>query len=91
MRRQLPMLLCTVALAATGCESVDSGSGSSDAPQDPVAEYCAYGAVSDAQLAGCESHVEESDIDALDTNAAEYSRGNLNECLDDAGPFCEDR
>jgi len=82
--RQLPALFLTAALLAAGC------AGTLDS-RDPIADYCAYGAVSEAQLAGCESHVEESDIDELDTNAAEYSRGELDECLDDAGPFCEER
>jgi hypothetical protein len=55
-----------------------------------VADYCAYGAVSEAQLDGCIDHVDESDVERLDTNAAQYGRGELDKCLSDAGPFCGD-
>lgn len=58
---------------------------------DLVGDYCAYGAVSQAQLEGCRDHVTDDDVDARDTNAAQYARGELDECLADAGPFCEDR
>jgi len=54
-------------------------------------EYCSYGAVSQAELDGCEEHVTTSDIDRLYTNAALYARGELNSCLGDAGPFCVNR
>ena len=58
---------------------------------DVVHDYCAYGAVSEAQLEGCETHVDEATVDSYDTNAAQYARGELDECLQDAGPFCEPR
>jgi hypothetical protein len=53
-----------------------------------VARYCEYGAVSQAQLDGCESHVTADEIDARDTNAARYAKGKLNSCEADSGPFC---
>jgi hypothetical protein len=59
--------------------------------EDEVSAYCHYGAVSEAQLNGCIDHVGTEQIDRLDTNAARYARGELDECLADAGPFCEPR
>lgn len=83
-----PPLAVLAVIVIAGCGSgSDSGSGSGD----PVADYCAYGAVSRAQLQGCEDHVTTEDIDALDTNAARYSRGEIDACRWDAGPFCEER
>jgi hypothetical protein len=58
---------------------------------DLVSNYCEYGAVSDAQLDGCITHVNPEYIDRLDTHAARYARGELRRCLPDAGPFCENR
>lgn len=40
-----------------------------------VEEYCAYGSVSQAQEDGCVEHVTADEIDALDTPAARYARG----------------
>ena len=59
--------------------------------QSEVAAYCSYGAVSEAQLNGCIDHVTESDVADLNTNAADYGRGELDQCLSDSGPFCEPR
>jgi hypothetical protein len=56
-----------------------------------VEAYCAYGAVSRAQLDGCIEHVTPEEVAALRTNAAMYAMGRLDECRADAGPFCEDR
>ena len=50
--------------------------------------YCMYGARSAAQLDGCMAHVHTDDIDPLDTQAARFARGETNECLADAGPYC---
>ena len=50
--------------------------------------YCRYGAKSQAQLDSCLSQVNSEDIDKLDTNAAEFARETIDECRDDAGPFC---
>ena len=58
------------------------------AKQGIVDRYCEYGAVSRAQLNGCESHVSLSYVQGLRTNAARYAAGDLRECLADAGPFC---
>ncbi len=59
--------------------------------ESSVEAYCSYGAVSRAQLDGCTDHVTENDFDHLKTNAARYARGELDKCLADSGPFCEDR
>src|SRR3954447_9458146 len=50
--------------------------------------YCKYGAVSRAQLNGCMKHVNSDDIDDLETPAARFARGELDECATDSGPFC---
>lgn len=54
-----------------------------------ITYYCEYGAVSRAQLDHCKSHVSSDYIDSLETNAARFARGDLDACLDDAGPFCD--
>lgn len=64
--------------------------GCTPGSRDPVEAYCSYGAVSEAQLDGCLDHVTEDDFANLDTHAAEYARGELDECLEDSGPFCDD-
>jgi hypothetical protein len=51
-------------------------------------DYCYYGSVSDAEVTGCLSHVTTAHIDQLDTNAARFAKGDINRCLDDAGPYC---
>jgi hypothetical protein len=53
-----------------------------------VERYCSYGAVSEAQLRGCESHVTVSDVRHADSNAGRYGRYQMDECLTDSGPFC---
>jgi hypothetical protein len=54
-------------------------------------DYCQYGADSEAQGAGCASHVERDYVERLDTNAARFARHQLHTCESDAGPFCVDR
>lgn len=44
---------------------------------------------SQAQLGGCLDHVEWDDIRDSDSNAARFARGEIDDCLSDAGPFCE--
>ncbi|HEX8743607.1 MAG TPA: hypothetical protein VF712_10780 [Thermoleophilaceae bacterium] len=92
MRRAAAIGVTALALVAGGC-SEDTGAlnGEPSSSGDLVLDYCSYGAVSDAQLDGCVDHVTEDQVDALDTNAARYARGELQECLEDAGPFCEER
>ena len=53
-----------------------------------VRDYCAYGAVSLEQLAGCVTHVSRGYVESLDTNAARYARAETGSCLADAGPYC---
>lgn len=52
-------------------------------------DYCSYGSVSEAQRQGCEERVDVSAIRRLDTSAARFARGELNDCLADSGPFCQ--
>ena len=61
----------------------------SDARQ-VVKDYCAYGAVSRAQLDGCVSHVSLSDVQGRHTPAARFALGSVDEvsCGADSGPFC---
>jgi hypothetical protein len=59
-----------------------------DSRDNYIDPYCRYGAKSQAQLDGCLSHVRSGDIDKLHTNAADFARGTIDECRDDAGPFC---
>lgn len=58
---------------------------------DIVADYCAYGAVSESQRQHCVDHVTVEEVDARNTNAAQYAREEIDQCLADAGPFCDDR
>jgi len=75
----------------SGCGGSPGDPPSESDPAIYVEDYCAYGAVSQAQLDGCIDHVTPGTVDGYDTNAAEYARGELGECLGDAGPFCEAR
>jgi hypothetical protein len=67
-------------LAALGCGEPDL-----------VGDYCRYGAVSEAQLDGCLSHVTEDEVRSRQTHASQYAFGDLDECLSDAGRFCRER
>ena len=58
---------------------------------DLVGDYCAYGAVSKAQLEGCVEHVTPATVNEYRTNAARFARGQLDACLSDSGPFCRPR
>jgi hypothetical protein len=66
-----------------------TSSAPSTPPDDEVARYCSYGAVSESQLQGCVDHVGVDQVESSDTNAGQYGRGELTECLEDSGPFCE--
>jgi hypothetical protein len=52
-----------------------------------VDEYCAYGAVSDAQLDGCRGHVSADEVRSRRTPAAVFAV-EVGECGEGAGPFC---
>jgi hypothetical protein len=58
--------------------------------EDVIARYCAYGASSRARLKECADHAGLTAIEASDTNAARFARGDLTACLEDAGRFCAD-
>ena len=54
-----------------------------------IHHYCAYGAVSEAQLNGCLNHVTTSEVDDRKTPAAIFARsGGDAECGPGAGPLC---
>jgi hypothetical protein len=55
-----------------------------------VADYCAYGAVSNAQLDGCKSHVTANEVRARDTAAAHFAQRDSDECGAGSGPLCDD-
>jgi hypothetical protein len=68
--------------------SIDAETGY-DRCKSEIELYCAYGAVSRAQLQGCEENVTWGQIKGLDTNATRYAEsGGLEKCGADAGPFC---
>ena len=83
-RTRAALLLMSLALASCG-------GGSSASSDDPILDYCSYGAVSQAQLDGCIEHVPTSQVNGLDTDAARYAKGQLDRCLSDSGPFCQPR
>jgi len=64
--------------------------GAQDHEHGYIADYCKYGAVSQAQLDGCRRHVDSRDIENLDTDAARFARRDLDDCLSDSGPYCYD-
>jgi hypothetical protein len=79
-------------ISLVGCDaSVDYGSRPPPSGVDAVVAYCAYGAVSKAQLNGCIDHVSPGYVLRHHTNATRYATGQLNRCLADAGPFCRNR
>lgn len=53
-----------------------------------LADYCNYGVVSKAQFEGCMHHASEATIESSNSHAARFARGELQDCLSDAGPFC---
>lgn len=50
--------------------------------------YCRYGAASQAELDRCMKRVDTDEIDALDTPAARFARGETSVCGPTAGPYC---
>jgi hypothetical protein len=61
-----------------------------DSAKDRVSDYCSYGAVSEAQLAGCRSNVVEADIVKRNSPAAHFAYGSADsECGASSGPFCQ--
>lgn len=55
-----------------------------------VEEYCSYGAVSERQLATCQTHVTANRVRSLDTPAARFALNGSSDasCGTGAGPFC---
>jgi hypothetical protein len=84
LRRIMPWPILAVFVAAL----VGAGFGWEQRYNGELHEYCSYGAVSAAQLKGCLDHVTTDRVDALQTDAARFARGDINACLSDAGPFC---
>jgi hypothetical protein len=106
--RAITTLVALALLAGCGSEAGSGGEGSSvgsydPGDVDPVLMYCAYGAVSPAQLQGCVTHVTLDDItggtDAEGltpfkpnpTNAERFAFDapfGKGKCRSDAGPLC---
>jgi hypothetical protein len=80
--------LCGLVLVVVGCGSPYPQAADEFERAEAVYRYCAYGAVSEAQLEGCKDHVTFRDVQERSTNAADYAFGG-GECLADSGPFCE--
>lgn len=76
-------------IAAAGLLTYYGIFGHDDREHSFIADYCHYGAVSQAQLKGCLDHATYKQIEQLDTNAAQFAARELDDCLDDAGPYCE--
>jgi hypothetical protein len=89
------MLLAALALGLVGCGSTgsDAGGPGVEAPTgaDLVRAYCAYGAVSRAQLQSCPGRVTPATVRGYSTNAARYAEGKISACLADSGPYCHPR
>ncbi|MGA7704461.1 MAG: hypothetical protein WB998_06140 [Solirubrobacteraceae bacterium] len=77
-----PLIVFGVIVAFVGWQ------GGSEIRNHEITYYCSYGAVSRAQLVECESNVSSDYIRSLDTNAARFAEGQLESCLQDAGPYC---
>lgn len=78
--------LVAVAAALTfGLVGVDIGRREA---QRLIADYCAYGAQSQSQLATCKEHVSFNDVDRRETPAARFAKDPDTDCGADAGPFC---
>lgn len=90
-RRVRPVFtgLCTVAVV-----SVLGALVADDERRDMnevVADYCAYGSVSQSQLLSCRSRVDFEYIERARTPARVFAFGGAEaECGSDSGPFCED-
>jgi hypothetical protein len=91
MRAMLGQLSGTAALGVVLAFAGCADGGASEDGGNLVHDYCSYGAVSEAQLEGCVDHVTPEVVEGYDTNAGRYARRELDACLADAGPFCEDR
>jgi hypothetical protein len=89
--RAVALTLAFIALGAWGVKNAYDEGHAPTHTSDPVAAYCQYGAVSPGQLEGCEMHVSRTRALAAHSNAGRYARGDLEECLVDAGPFCREQ
>ena len=90
MLKRRSLALPLVLLLIGGCGG-SSETGAGTEAGNLVGDYCAYGAVSKAQLEGCVEHVTPATVNGYDTNAARYAEGQLDACLADSGPFCKPR
>lgn len=56
-----------------------------------VSDYCSYGAVSEAQIAGCTAHVSYRYVESSKSAAARFAIDGSSdaECGAGSGPFCE--
>ncbi len=69
----------------------DGGDGRSNSGLAQVTRYCNYVAQTEAEFQPCLDDNRDRAFLSEDTNPARYARGELTECLDDAGPRCTAR
>lgn len=81
--------------ALTGClDEEQPGSEQTariEANHELIANYCSYGATTWGELQQCFFHADVAEIKRLKTNAAQFGRGELADCLADSGQFCRQR
>lgn len=65
----------------------DTGGGSSSGLAQ-VTRYCNYTAQTEADFEPCLDRNRDRGFLKTNTNAARYARGDIDECLSDAGPRC---
>lgn len=76
---------------AEGPPSTDPNVRGTSSGLAQVTRYCNYAAQSEAEFQPClDEHRDRAFLDD-DTNPARYARGDLDRCLDDAGPRCTAR
>ncbi len=88
----LALLAVVLSSLASGPPSTrpDGGGGTSSGLAQ-VTRYCNYVVQAEVEFEGClEENRDRAFLDE-DSNPARYARGELTECLDDAGPRCAAR
>jgi len=78
---------------ASGPPSTDPipGDGGTSSGLAQVTRYCNYVAQTEAEFQPCLDDNRDRAFLSEDTNPARYAKGELKECLDDAGPRCTAR
>ncbi len=53
--------------------------------------YCEYGSLTKAELFACLAQTPTGSINRLNTDAAQFARGELVKCARTSGPYCHDQ